>query len=190
MLKQLFNLPEEEIMMLLSESNSHAFTHIYTQYRASVFAYAMRVTRSQQVAEDITQDVFSKIWEHRKAAGEIRQLKNYLLTMCKHAAFDWLAKRARDQKAREEIGHCTETHHCDPETVLQRQENGDLLYDAIKGLPPKRKLIFMLCKIDGISYEKVAEKLDIKAGTINDHIVKGTRFVKEYLKKHDVPHNW
>lgn len=187
-LKKLFSPPEEETMLLLSESNNAAFTHIYTQYQAVVFAYAHRITRSHPVAEDITQDVFLKIWEHRNAASEIRDLKKYLLTMCKHGAFDWLAKRARDQKAREEMGHCADAFHCDTETAFQRHEYGDLLRSAIEGLPPKRKLIFTLCKINGISYDQAAKQLEVAPGTINDHIVKGTRFVKEYLRQYDLHH--
>lgn len=177
-------------MLLLSQGNPAAFTHIFEVYRMIVFTYAQRITRSQTVAEDIAQDVFLKIWEHRRTVGEIRHLKRYLLTMCKHSALDWLAKRAREQKAREEMGHCAEAFHCDTENTFQRREYGDLLHNAIEGLPPKRKLIFTLCKIKGISYDDVAEQLKVAPGTINDHIVKGTRFVKQYLKKHDVSDSW
>lgn len=189
-MKKLFNIPEEEILLLLSQGNPLAFTHIFEEYQLLVFAYAQRITRSQPVAEDITQDVFLKIWEHRKTVGGIRQLKKYLLTMCKHSALDWLAKKAREQKAREEMGHCAEAAHCDTENTFQRREYGDLLRNAIEGLPPKRRLIFTLCKINGISYGDAAEQLDIASGTINDHIVKGTRFVKEYLRKHHIPDTW
>lgn len=108
--------------------------------------------------------------------------------MCKHSALDWLAKKARDQIAKEEMRHCLEEFDYDAEKVLQGREYHDLLHNAIEKLPPKRKLIFRLCKIDGISYDKVAEQLEVSPGTINDHIVKGTRFVKEYLKLCGISH--
>ncbi|MGX5852062.1 RNA polymerase sigma-70 factor [Dyadobacter jiangsuensis] len=189
-LKKLSNVPEEELMLLLSESNPNAFTRIYREYQAVVFAYANRITKSRPVAEDISQDVFFKIWEQRKTVGSIRHLKKYLLTMSKHSALDWLARKARDQLMREKMRHGAEEFHCDAENVLQSREYHDLLHNAIEKLPPKRKLIFTLCKINGISYDKVAEQLGVAPGTINDHIVKGTRFVKEYLKQHDMAHTW
>lgn len=189
-MKKLSSLPDEAILSLLTASNPLAFTHIYRKYRAIVFAYAQRITRSQPVAEDIAQDVFLKIWEHRNAAQEIRHLKSYLLTMSKHSALDWLAKKARDQAVSEEMLHNAEEFHCDSENVLQCGEYHDLLRNAIEKLPPRRKLIFTLCKIDGISYDKVAEQLKVAPGTINDHIVKGTRFVKGYLKLYKLSRSW
>ncbi len=110
--------------------------------------------------------------------------------MSKHSALDWLARKARDQLMRKKMRHGAEEFHCDAENVLQSHEYHDLLHNAIEKLPPKRKLIFTLCKINGISYDKVAEQLGVAPGTINDHIVKGTRFVKEYLKQHDMVHTW
>ncbi|OJV15464.1 MAG: hypothetical protein BGO21_31225 [Dyadobacter sp. 50-39] len=169
-------------MLLLSQSNPLAFTHIYRQYQATVLAYAQRITRSRPVAEDITQDVFLTIWEHRSTMCGIRHLKKYLLTICKHNALDFLARQALGQKISKEVAFHTEQFHCDTEITLQRHEYHDLLLSAIDGLPPKRKLVFTLCKIDGISYDQVAEQLAIAPGTINDHIVKGTRFIKRYLK--------
>lgn len=110
--------------------------------------------------------------------------------MCKHGAFDWLAKKARDQKLKEEMRHCTVEFHCDAENALQFHEYHDLLHHAIEKLPPKRKLIFTLCKLDGISYDEVAEQMEVSPGTINDHIVKGTRFVKEYLALSGISRSW
>ncbi|RNI33826.1 hypothetical protein EFY79_17715 [Hanamia caeni] len=56
-----------------------------------------------------------------------------------------------------------------------------MLYDAIELLPPRRKLIFKLCKIECKSYEQISLQLGVSCSTISDHIVKANRFIKTIL---------
>jgi RNA polymerase sigma factor (sigma-70 family) len=69
---------------------------------------------------------------------------------------------------------------------LQHEEYETLLHEAIEMLPPRRRLIFRLCKIEGKSYVEAASQLGITSGTVNDHIVKATRSIVSYLKRHNI----
>ena len=61
------------------------------------------------------------------------------------------------------------------------KENSGILYQAIELLPPKRKLVFRLCKLEGKTYEEVSLLLGISLSTISDHIVKANLFIKSQL---------
>jgi len=67
------------------------------------------------------------------------------------------------------------------EEIMISRENHDLLQRAIENLPPQRKKIFALCKIEGKSYEEVSCELGISTSTIRDHIVKANKAVKLYF---------
>jgi RNA polymerase sigma-70 factor (ECF subfamily) len=64
--------------------------------------------------------------------------------------------------------------------ILHREETA-LLNKAIENLPPQRKEVFYLCKMEGKSYLEVSRRLGISASTINDHIVKANRAVREFI---------
>ena len=58
------------------------------------------------------------------------------------------------------------------------------LQQAINALPPRRRQVFQLCKLDGKSYEEAALELGLSTSTISDHIVKATHFIRIYCYKH------
>ncbi|MCF0070968.1 RNA polymerase sigma-70 factor [Dyadobacter sp. CY261] len=177
---------EEELLSLLTESNRTAFKQLYVSNYRVVFGYALKFIKSIPLAEDITQEVFLKIWENRETLPEIRHFKSYLLAICKNISLNFLARASRDIKLREQIVRAAEQSHEDTEHGLQLEAYETLLQEAIELLPPQRRLIFKLCKIEGKSYMEAALQLGIGAGTVNDHIVKGTRSIVAYLKKHNI----
>ncbi|MHA4741628.1 RNA polymerase sigma factor [Dyadobacter sp. MSC1_007] len=175
-----------ELLSLLTESNRLAFKQLYISHYRSIFAYALKFTKSADLAEDITQDVFLKIWESRETLSEVRHFKSYLFATCKNMTLNVLARSSRETKIMEQVIYGAQKFNLDTENELQQQEYERLLQEAIEQLPPQRKLIFKLCKIEGKSYDEVAAQMGISAGTINDHIVKGTKSVREYLRRYNI----
>ena len=72
------------------------------------------------------------------------------------------------------------------EEALYTKERSRLLKEAIDALPPKRREIFQLVKIEERSYEEVSLLLHISTSTINDHVVKATKFIKKNLERHHI----
>jgi RNA polymerase sigma-70 factor (ECF subfamily) len=67
------------------------------------------------------------------------------------------------------------------EETLVSKESAGMLHQAINSLPVKRRRIFMLCKLDGKSYDEVSRQLGISTSTISDHIVKANLFIRSYM---------
>ncbi len=76
-------------------------------------------------------------------------------------------------------------HYSHIEENLLFRENARLLQNAISTLSPQRRQIFELCKIQGKSYQEVGALLNISTSTINDHIVKATRSIRQYIFLHN-----
>jgi RNA polymerase sigma-70 factor (family 1) len=177
---------EEELLALLVASNRPAFKQLYVAYYRKIYAYALKFTKSTFLAEDITQDVFLKIWENRESLKDVKFFKGYLFTICKNRVLTMLSRAAHEVKIKDLIVAGTAHFHSDTEFKIQNEEYERLLNQAIESLPPQRKLIFKLCKIEGKCYDEVATQLGISAGTVNDHIVKATRAIREYLKRYNI----
>lgn len=177
---------DEELLPLLTESNRLAFKQLYISHYRGVFAYALKFTKSADLAEDIVQDVFLKIWENRTMLCEVRHFKSYLLKVCKNMTLNMLARASRETRIMDQVVYGAQQFHLDTENRLQQEEYDRLLHEAIERLPPQRKMVFRLCKIEGKSYEEVAVQMGVSAGTVNDHIVKGTKSVREYLRRYNI----
>ena len=65
------------------------------------------------------------------------------------------------------------------------EEKLAILQKAIDSLPPQRQQVYRLCKLDGKTYKEVSDLLGISVSTISDHIVKGTKTVREYFEKNN-----
>ena len=174
-------MPEDELLSLLVEGNRSAFKELYIEYYRKIYAYALKFTKSAQLAEDIAQEVFLKVWEKRHTMRDIRYFKGFLFTVCKNITLNVLTRAAREIKIKSLILNGAQKFHVDPESTFQNGEYESLLNKAIEQLPPQRKLIYRLVKCEGKSYEEVAEQLGITTGTVNDHIVKATRSIRDYL---------
>ena len=68
--------------------------------------------------------------------------------------------------------------------AMKLTDDGKAFYEAIAALPPRRRQIFRLCKLDGKSYEEAALQLGLSTSTISDHIVKATHFIQAYCYTH------
>ncbi|MGG7663291.1 RNA polymerase sigma factor [Dyadobacter sp. BHUBP1] len=180
------HLPEEELLSLLTNGDRLAFKQLYIHHYRSIFSYALRFTKSAELAEDITQDTFLKIWESREMLAGVRYFKGYLYAICRNMTLNLLARASREANIMDQIIQGAQHFHSDSEAQLEQQEYEKLLHEAIEQLPPQRRIIFRLCKIDGKSYEEVAAQMGITTGTVNDHIVKGTRSVKDYLRRYNI----
>lgn len=185
-LQKYSHFSEEELLPLLSEGDRLAFKQLYTSHYRGIFSYALKFTKSTDLAEDIVQDVFLKIWENRETLSEICHFKSYLFTVCRNMTLNLLTRASREARIMELILHGAQKFHVDTDTKLQQQEYDRLFQEAIEQLPPQRKLIFRLCKIEGKSYDEVAAQMGVTPGTVNDHIVKGTRSVKDYLRRYNI----
>jgi len=180
-LQNFSEMPEDELLSLLVEGNRSAFKELYIEYYRKIYAYALKFTKSAQLAEDIAQEVFLKVWEKRHTMRDIRYFKGFLFTVCKNITLNILTRAAREIKIKSLILNGAQKFHVDPESTFQNGEYESLLNKAIEQLPPQRKLIYRLVKCEGKSYEEVAEQLGITTGTVNDHIVKATRSIRDYL---------
>src|SRR5690606_8364748 len=110
-----------------------------------------------------------------------KNVEAYLFRIAGNMAIDFFRKVANDRKLEAELIATSTVNYTHIEEGLFHRETTESLSYAIETLPPKRRRIFELVKLEGKTYEEVSNILNISTSTVNDHIVKATRTVKEYL---------
>ncbi|MDH7460016.1 RNA polymerase sigma-70 factor [Chitinophagaceae bacterium 26-R-25] len=178
------DLPEQDVLLLLKEGNKEAFIQIYNTYHNLLYGYAMRFLKVPQFAEDIVQEVFIKVWELRSNINPSLSFKSYLFTITRNSIFKLIKKVAADEKMRTEIALHMGNKITDPDLQLQWQQYNVILSAAIERLPPQRKKVFKLCRLEGKKYEEVATELNLTRNTVKEHMVLAVRSIREYVGRH------
>ena len=133
------------------------------------------------LAEELMQDVFVRLWDKRHLIEPGQPFKSYLYLIAQNLVHDFYRKVAREERLQSEMKSFSTELYLHTEEKLFLKETMEILDKAINQLPTQQKLVFNLCKIEGKSYEEVSDALGISTSTINGHIVKATKNIKEYM---------
>lgn len=175
-------------MELIRRRNELAFLELYNRYHASLFHFSMKFLHSEALAKDAVHDVFVKLWNNSTELPAITSVKSYLFTACKNTILHTLDRATRELRIKNEIGKQMMRTEPSVEATFINAEQEALFQEAVAQLPPKRREVFMLCRVEEKSYEEVSKILNISVSTVNDHMVKATKALKNYLQQHtDLP---
>jgi len=173
-----------EMLISLKAGNNGAFDFFYKKYRGKIYANILKLTKSPEFAADILQEVFVAIWKNRAHIDVKQPFEHYIFQIARNKVFDFFRKASRDKKLTEKLILLSTGQEYNPlEDEFHLKEDFGLLDREIERLPEKCKQVFKLCKIEGKSYDEVAQLLNISAATVNNHIVRATRILKKNLSR-------
>ncbi|MCX2475368.1 RNA polymerase sigma-70 factor [Pedobacter sp. MC2016-05] len=174
---------ERVILSALRAGDTGAFEVLYQNYSKIILRKLVKMVKNIPLAEELTQDVFVKVWDKRAIIDTEKPFSFYILTIANNLVSDFYRKAARDQRLLNAIVSSSAELYNPVEDTLFYRESEALLNQAIQRLPPQQKQVFILCKLEGNSYEEVATKLGISTSTVSNHIVKATKAVKKAFFK-------
>ncbi len=141
------------------------FETIYSENFERLYRYAFSITKSKDLAEDVVEEVFVKIWEKQDGHVEIRDLKTYLFVSVKHVAI----RIASKDPQRFAYGNYEQlvqvADSVDPESLLLGAELEKAIDAAINSLPPHCALVYNMVRQEGKSYEQVSTELGLSKKT-------------------------
>ena len=151
------------------------FGEIHRKHEKALYRLALRVTRSEQQAQDIVQEVFIKLWEHRSRIDEIRNMEDWLYRVTENKIMDFLRKSAADSRLREALWARANAATSETEELLQAKESHSIIQGAVNRLPRQRKLIFRLHREKGLNHQEIAEALSISRHTVKNQLATALR---------------
>lgn len=145
---------------------------IFLGLRKRLVSTISRFVKSRATAEDLVQDTFLRLWERRAALPEADQLHGYVLRTGRNLAIDF-HRRERVAPFVHGVEHLEFMADAVPspeDTVIARQ-NVRSIGEAIAALPPRAREVFVLARIDGLTYVEIGAKLGISPKTVFSHMV-------------------
>src|SRR5690606_14909175 len=122
--------------------------------------------------QEILQEVFLKVWNYRDRIDIEKPFQAFLFQIMRNSVLDFFRKASRDKNIHSVLTSYMQTdreHRNSIEDQLYFKEATQEIEQAINALPPKCREVFILCKIEGKSYEEVANHLKISIATVNNH---------------------
>lgn len=167
------------IVPAIREGNEAAFKQLFHFYYASLCRYATGIISSAEDAEEIVQQVFLRIWERREALNITVSFKAYLYRSVHNASLNHKQRRKNDVRFDDlplRIVHAAEVSH-EMDVKLLEKEIGK----ALNSLPEQCRKIFELSRFEELKYREIAELLDISIKTVENHMGKALRIMREQL---------
>src|ERR1700744_6344228 len=159
------------------EKDEAAFEGLYRGQAFRLFQFAFAFVRNKETAEEIVNDVFLKLWQHRTPIDQLKHLSGYRYVAVKTTASNYLRKKIDTDALTVDLFYLSP----DPEAMLVTGELRKKIAGAIDQLPPRCKLIFKLVKEDGLSATEVAEILDISYKTVTTQLTIALKKLEELL---------
>ena len=167
-----------------SQGDEEAFRTLFDRYHGRLFQYILKIIKSKEAAEEITMDVFLKLWLSRDMMTEIQNLDAFLFRVAYNKSIDFFRAASKNQQFTELLWEKIQiTSEIDSDTSLIMREYEAKLREAIDLLPPQRKKIFNLIREEGLTHAQIAEELGISKNTVANTIVEARQFIKAYLSK-------
>lgn len=168
----------------------HSFREIYLVYFPKLVRFAREYVISTEDAENIVQDIFLYLWEHRDILNSLNNLNAFLFTLAKNRCIDFYRhktlidskKESLDSLQDRELELKMEALMQFDEHIFTEKEIENLLTQAIEHLPEKCRQVFILSRMNGLKHEEIAKQLNISVHTVQNHIVTAIRKLKVELK--------
>ncbi len=171
------------LFTLIQQGDRLALNTLFARYYHNLCVFANTYLRNAEEAEEAVSDVFVTIWKTRKELKIDRNLKSYLYISVKNAALSTIRKRQPVFANVEDFlfeTNLLDTH--DPQQLLELMELESLLEKAIATLPPRCQQIFLMSRMESLSYKEISIIIGVAEKTVENQIVKALNLIRDYVK--------
>lgn len=170
------------LLEALRQGSGSAFEALYERYRSRIYYNMLKIVRSEAIAEELLQDVFMKVWELRERIDPSQSFKAFLFRISGNLAIDFYRREARQRIIEAAAVLAEDEGYEHVQQHIDFKEAEALLGEAIAKLPPQRQRVFRMIRMEGRSYEEVADALSISRKTVQDHVVKANQWLRDSLR--------
>ncbi len=163
-----------------NDDDKEAFELIFKKHYRTVYNYARYNVNDESACHDITQDIFTYLWEMRRKIEIKQTLKSYLLSASHNASINYLKKETNRKR------HISNFFHETP----KKEDGYDIIFEGalieslntiISDLPAQCKEIFYLSRLKGLKQKEIANKLGISPRTVETQIYRALRTIRSKL---------
>ncbi len=184
-------MTEQELVKKLQQADQLAFKHLVDKYQDKVQNTCWGFVKSSTEAEDLTQEVFIEIYESIHTFKFDSKLGTYIYRVAVNKSLDYIRKQKSQKRwgvilsilswsENKELPSMPDWEH--PGVTLENKERASILMSKVEELPDNQRVAFTLHKIEGLSYQEIAEVMQVSLASVESLIFRAKQNLKKKLQ--------
>jgi RNA polymerase sigma-70 factor (family 1) len=169
------------LLQQLKHGSEPAFNTLYRLHSRMLLGNIRNLVKDQEVAKELLQDLYLKVWENRETIETDKSFKSFLFTIGRNMVYDYLRRVSLDKKAKLKLMAGALEFYSHSEEDLDFKESKEVLQTAVNTLPPQCRQVYTLSKLEGKSHQEISQQLGISISTVNNQMVKANKVVRSFL---------
>jgi RNA polymerase sigma-70 factor (ECF subfamily) len=170
---------EKDLLCQVSSGDQSAFAQLFYRYHQHLGIYIFQLTASRELAEEIVQDVFLKIWNTRETLATVDNFRAWLFVISKNHTLNCLRKLVKERQQQQQWQQIQETEQLLEEAPSEEQFQ--LIDQAISQLPPQQKKVFILSRYRRMKYEEIARELNLSRETVKYYLQTANATITKFV---------
>jgi RNA polymerase sigma-70 factor (ECF subfamily) len=172
-----------DLLVRLNQGDIYAYDLIYNHYCHKVYSFVIKIVKDVADAEDVLQEVFIKIWESRGKLDDHKSIDPFVFTLAYHSSIDLIRKKANSSKYCEYLKIAATAFFSENTSdAVEFGELQQLLEKLIARMPEQQRRVFLSHREQGLTYPEIAKKMGISKNTVENHMVKALKYLRQNLK--------
>ncbi|WP_419699519.1 RNA polymerase sigma-70 factor [Mucilaginibacter sp. NFX135] len=176
-------MDNKEMTADLVSENEAVFEQLFKKHFRELHAYAFSLLKDWDVAEEIVQSLFLKLWEKNEWSHIQTSIKSYLYKSVYHESLNYIRRQKVQLKYQTSTAYAMKNDTDDAAGKLKMSELEHHLNNALGKLPEKCRAIFQLSRFQELKYQEIANQLDISIKTVETHMGKALRILRKEMKE-------
>ncbi|RFS26295.1 hypothetical protein DVR12_00445 [Chitinophaga silvatica] len=178
---------EKELLRQLSEGQESAFQELFYHYWDQLHHAAVRLTKSTELATDIAQETFARVWAKRSQMQQVQNFPAFLFTISRNLIHDSLRNKVFSEDNASYLEDYAGYTEATPQYLLENKELQYLLEEAIESLQPQLKQVFTMARLQGMRHEAIAQALNITPMSSKVYMVRALAALRKYIQERGGP---
>lgn len=180
--------PDQKLIANYLKGDEKSLEILIKRYLKPIYSFVFQIIGNDQEGEDITQEVFVKVWKNLKKFDKKRSFKTWIFTIAKNTCLDWLKRKRtisfseleHTEKSESFLENIVDTNPL-PNELLEKQDLADLLNKALKKLSPKYRMVLFLRYNDHLTFKEISEILEEPLNTVKSRHQRAIAELKKLL---------
>ncbi len=178
-------ISDEILLSKIKNDNGLAFNTLFTRYYKKLCYYAERITGNSELAEEVVQELFIRIWESRQTLEVEKSFKAYLYRSTYNRSVNALRTIKKTEMADAESIYIESYHYADNDILYFELETR--LFEIIDAFPEKQRNVFILKRFDNKSYKEIAAELSMTERMVEKYLSKSLSALRKELSEYNKP---
>lgn len=174
--------------MQIADGDESAFIQLFHQYVPQIRPVIATLTRTPEIVPDLVQDIFLRIWVNREKLTDVQNPRSWIFSVVYYQCFNYLRKQSLRNKVEPRLAIVPDDVSAanlkeSPESLLLFNETRKFIRQAIDGLPPQAKKIYLLSREKGLKIDEIANNLGLAPKTVKNTLTRASASIRQFLEQ-------